>query len=241
MKAAATMILLVIMCVTVCYAENSDQPPFADYIIPNDVAVQDEAVFYGVWEAKYVVIQSRTYHAKAMNVNYTLELFADAGMLYMSNRPFYLGSRELKDGHLVFTDSSGTIELILCDDGNVHIIQGGLPVYYEKQTVSYDEITYRSLARRPEDYDGTFAVIHGEIIQVMGTRTGEFYQFRLAVDGDYDHIVFCEFIHRPDYNILVGDQVAAYVHLAGEYTYETIRGDSLTVPLAFVHDIEVND
>ena len=230
----ALVCIMTMMMLSCSFAETAASYVPANYAKPEAVAASSESAFYGVWKAKCVDLYGTMYELEPLGLAWTYEIFADGAMIYNNNSPFYLTGRSFANGHLTFTDEGGSIELTLQDDGYISFLSDGFAVYCEKQEVVYEELPFRSLARRPENYNGTYAKFSGTVAQVIGTRTGDYYQIRLAVDDNYDQIILAEFIHRPDYNLLEEDQVTVYVHLAGEYTYETVWGNSLTVPLAFV-------
>lgn len=69
----------------------------------------------------------------------------------------------------------------------------------------------------------------GEVVQVMN---GDGYtQFRLAVEGDYDTILFCE-IQDSALSMRLLDRDIVEVHgiSIGLITYDTIMGGSVTIP-----------
>ena len=223
-----------IMMLSNSFAETVTSYIIANYTKPKAVTTSSESDFYGVWKAQYIDVFNTMFELEPLGLSWTYEIFADGAMLYSNNSPFYLTGRSFENGRLTFTDESGSLELTLMNDGYLSFLSDGFAVYCEKQEIIYEELSFRSLARRPENYNGTYAKFSGTVAQVIGSRTGDYYQIRLAVDNNYDQIIFAEFIHKPDYNLLDGDQVTVYVHLAGEYTYNTVWGNTLTVPLAFI-------
>jgi len=90
-------------------------------------------------------------------------------------------------------------------------------------------ITWMQLARTPDDYMGEEVTFVGEVVQVMN---GDGYtQFRLAVEGDYDTILFCE-IQDSALSMRLLDRDIVEVHgiSIGLVTYDTIMGGSVTIP-----------
>ena len=98
----------------------------------------------------------------------------------------------------------------------------------ECQTVSYDEV-----ARNPDDYDGTKVQFRGEVIQVL--QDGNAYTLRVNVtDTGYywdDTIMVYYVASDGDARILEDDIITFYGTMHGMYSYESIFGATITVPL----------
>lgn len=102
---------------------------------------------------------------------------------------------------------------------------------YEKSPESYQNgATYDQLARTPDDYEGDKIAFTGKVIQVM--EDGGDTQLRLAVDGDYDHVILVDVSEdvRGGSHILEDDLINAYGLSAGTITYESTMGGDITVP-----------
>ena len=79
----------------------------------------------------------------------------------------------------------------------------------------------------------------GEVLQA---DNGDPSYIRLAVNSDYDSVLFVTF--DPDiidYNLLENDQVTVYGVDLGEYTYETVLGASVTIPWVQADMIEISN
>lgn len=100
----------------------------------------------------------------------------------------------------------------------------------EEEARGYETgITYDQLARTPDDYIGDKVKFSGKVIQV--TNNDDSVSIRLAVDGDYDKVVFG--IYEKDLvssRILEDDVITIYGISAGEYTYKAVLGNSITIP-----------
>lgn len=123
----------------------------------------------------------------------------------------------------------------------------------EKFTMTAEEIrqayvakcspySYEQLARNPEEYKGNYAVLRGEVIQVMEDN-GE-YTLRVNItEGAYfwddTILVYYEQNNASAPRILEDDIVTMYGQLNGMYTYESIFGASITVPLLMAEYIDI--
>lgn len=101
---------------------------------------------------------------------------------------------------------------------------------------SYDEI-----ARNPDTYKGKYAKLTGQVIQVM--EDGDSYTLRVDITkkGSYWTDTILVSYTKQDANesrILEDDVITMYGMLAGTYTYKTVMGSSLTVPLLYAEYIE---
>lgn len=108
----------------------------------------------------------------------------------------------------------------------------------ECKKYSYDEI-----ARNPDSYESKPAKFTGEVIQVI--EEGNEYTLRVNITrGEYfwDDTILVSYIKQDssEPRILEDDIITMYGTLGGTYTYETIFGSSLTVPLLHATYIEFN-
>jgi hypothetical protein len=101
----------------------------------------------------------------------------------------------------------------------------------EKDPATYATgITYEQIARTPDDFEGEKMQFTGEAIQVMESSTET--QIRLAVDGDYDRIIYVG-IDSDDLDgkrILEDDVLTVYGTSMGTLTYESTFGGEITIP-----------
>ena len=108
----------------------------------------------------------------------------------------------------------------------------------EKEKKGYDSgITYEQLARTPDDYKGEKVKFSGEVIQVMeddGTCA-----VRVAVNENYDDVLFGVYDSSiVSSRILEDDKITIYGTSTGLYSYETVMGDTLTIPSVEIEKIE---
>ena len=94
-------------------------------------------------------------------------------------------------------------------------------------------ISYNDLARTPKDYTGKQVKFSGYVVQVCSEASSALYYstYRVATSGRYDNVVYA-LIDNYDtgVRILEDDYITIYGEFDGLYTYETVRGDSVTIP-----------
>lgn len=105
------------------------------------------------------------------------------------------------------------------------------------QTYSYEEI-----ARNPDTYLGKPAKLQGEVIQSM--PEGDSYTLRVNITpGQYywSDTILVTYTKQDagESNILEDDIVTMYGTLMGTYTYESVMGASITVPLLVAKYIDI--
>ena len=98
-------------------------------------------------------------------------------------------------------------------------------------------ITYDQLARTPDDYKGKKVKFTGEVVQVL-EGDGE-VDIRLAVDGDWDNIIYGYYSSSiVSSRVLEDDTITIYGVSQGLYTYESTMGGHITIPLVQVDKID---
>ncbi len=101
------------------------------------------------------------------------------------------------------------------------------------------EITYDELARNPEKNKGKKIILSGTIIQVIERK--DYSQYRLAVDDNYDHIVFIEIPKSLlSSRILENDIIKIYGQSYGTIDYESTLSGNITVPAITVDKFEIS-
>lgn len=101
---------------------------------------------------------------------------------------------------------------------------------YVKQCGTFN---YKDISRNPGSYKGEKAKFQGRVIQVMQEEyLGVLvYVLRVNVNGSYSNTLYVTyFASKDDPRILEDDWVTMYGELAGEKTYETVMGASVTIP-----------
>ena len=102
----------------------------------------------------------------------------------------------------------------------------------------FNTITYEELARNPETHAYTAIQLEGKVIQVIEGDT--FAQYRLAVNDDYDTVVFIEVDKSLTNNnrIIENDYIRIYGTSIGLVTYEATIGGQISVPGIIVENFE---
>ncbi|EOV2447582.1 hypothetical protein ACOMOD_000390 [Enterococcus faecalis] len=101
------------------------------------------------------------------------------------------------------------------------------------------EITYDELARNPEQNKGKKIILSGTIIQVIEGK--DYSQYRLAVNDNYDHIVFIEIPKSLlSSRILENDIIKIYGQSYGTIDYESTLSGNITVPAITVDKFEIS-
>lgn len=158
---------------------------------------------------------------------------------------------EMKDGYyvcidhgsVVFSPYSGKVSLGFSGFGGaVHADSTPAPTDAPVDADGYVAFDYEKAARNPDDHIGDKYIITGEVVQAMGSDI-EGYTFRVAT-GEYSSDVVMLYGYKsnmPEYKILENDEIIAKCIFKGEYTYESVLGQSITVPYALIYSIELKD
>jgi len=110
---------------------------------------------------------------------------------------------------------------------------------YKKNCKTY---SYETLARNPGKNKGKHGKFYGKVIQVMESPllTYTTYTLRVALNGDYDQVIYVTYwADEDDDHILDDDYVTLYGEIKGTKTYETVRGDSITIPYVDAEIVEI--
>lgn len=108
----------------------------------------------------------------------------------------------------------------------------------EEAKKGYDTgITYDQLARTPDDFIGKKVKFRGKVIQVIEGETET--QIRLAVNDDYDTIIFAAFDKSVVSSRVLEDDVITIMGLSsGLITYDSTMGGKISIPGVSVDKIE---
>lgn len=94
-------------------------------------------------------------------------------------------------------------------------------------------ISYDSLSRTPDQYEGEYVKFTGKVVQVCSEASSALYYstYRVATSGSYDNVVY---IYVDNYGsgtrILEDDWITFYGEYDGLYSYTTVMGASVTIP-----------
>ncbi len=113
----------------------------------------------------------------------------------------------------------------------------------EKEKKGYETgITYDQLARTPDKYKNEKVKFTGEILQVL--EGDDYNEMRLSVHKSYgyydsEQVLYC--IYNPkiiDYRLLEGDEIIIYGTSYGVISYESVMGQTITLPAVIVDKLE---
>lgn len=110
----------------------------------------------------------------------------------------------------------------------------------EEEKIGYETgITYKQLARTPDDFKGKKVKFSGKVMQVM-EGDGE-TQLRIAVNDDYDSMLYVAYKSKiTSIRILEKDSVTVKGLSAGLLTYKSTLGGDISIPSMLVEKIELN-
>lgn len=99
------------------------------------------------------------------------------------------------------------------------------------------EYTYEQLARNPDTYIGDKVKFSGKVLQA---DTGEINYIRLAVNSDYNTVIFVTYDSDViDYRLLEDDYITIYGTSYSTYSYEAVSGATITLPWVWADIIEM--
>lgn len=110
----------------------------------------------------------------------------------------------------------------------------------EEEAKGYNTgITYKEISRSPEKYTGKKVKFTGRVLQLMEGSYSN--QIRMSTSGNYDDVILINYSSNLlDVRILEDDNITVCGTFSKMYTYTTVMGSSLTVPLVNVDIIEIN-
>mgnify|MGYP003462952614 FL=1 len=160
-----------------------------------------------------------------------LQLDTDYEKLKEENEELQAQIEELTNPKADLEESEETGEL--SDELNTFVNSNMEDVSMFRSDVSYDEI-----ARHPNDYDGELLTFSGEIAQVIeGDGTTE---LRIAVDGDYDDIIYGIYDNRIlDSRLLEDDKIQFYGESCGIISYQSTLGATISIPSISIYKIVI--
>lgn len=160
-----------------------------------------------------------------------LQLDTDYEKLKEENEELQAQIEELTNPKTDLEESEETGEL--SDELNTFVNSNMEDVSMFRSDVSYDEI-----ARHPNDYDGELLTFSGEVAQVIeGDGTTE---LRIAVDGDYDDIIYGIYDNRIlDSRLLEDDKIQFYGESCGIISYQSTLGATISIPSMSIYKIVI--
>ena len=158
-----------------------------------------------------------------------LQLDTDYEKLKEENEELQAQIEELTNPKTDLEESEETGEL--SDELNTFVNSNMEDVSMFRSDVSYDEI-----ARHPNDYDGELLTFSGEVAQVI--EGGWTTELRIAVDGDYDDIIYGIYDNRIlDSRLLEDDKIQFYGESCGIISYQSTLGETISIPSMSIYKI----
>lgn len=111
---------------------------------------------------------------------------------------------------------------------------------YKKECTNF---SYDAMARTPDDYKGEKVYFSGTVLQVCeeATSEDEYSTYRVATLNGYDDVVYLRF---QNYNsgsrILEDDNITFYGIYEGLYSYESVMGSNVTIPMVKAVYVDLN-
>lgn len=160
-----------------------------------------------------------------------LQLDTDYEKLKEENEELQVQIEELTNPKTDLEESEETGEL--SDELNTFINSNMEDVSMFRSDVSYDEI-----ARHPNDYDGELLTFSGEVAQVI--EGDGMTELRIAVDGDYDDIIYGIYDNRIlDSRLLEDDKIQFYGESCGIISYQSTLGETISIPSMSIYKIVI--
>lgn len=104
----------------------------------------------------------------------------------------------------------------------------------ECKTISFD-----SLARTPEQYKGEKVRFNGRVVQVCSEAESSQYYSTYRVSVGYSRVIYLKVDnYGSGSRILENDWITFYGEFDGLYTYQSVRGDSITIPSVIAEYID---
>ena len=160
-----------------------------------------------------------------------LQLDTDYEKLKEENEELQAQIEELTNPKTDLEESEETGEL--SDELNTFINSNMEDVSMFRSDISYDEI-----ARHPNDYDGELLTFSGEVAQVI--ESDGMTELRIAVDGDYDDIIYGIYDNRIlDSRLLEDDKIQFYGESCGIISYQSTLGATISIPSISIYKIVI--
>ena len=107
----------------------------------------------------------------------------------------------------------------------------------------YQTLDYKAMSRDPDTYEGNLYKFDGKVVQVMEqsqTDGTTLVALRVASKGRYDDVVYVVYYRSSgEARILEDDKVTVYGTSRGLYTYETVMGAEVTIPMIMADSVTV--
>lgn len=100
-------------------------------------------------------------------------------------------------------------------------------------------LTFKMISRNPEKYKGQKVKFSGNVLQIIeGTASND---IRMSTNGNYDDVIYATYdTSILDFRLLEDDHITIYGTFVEMLTYETIFGESITLPGIYIEFIELD-
>lgn len=103
-----------------------------------------------------------------------------------------------------------------------------------KKAIVYEKLDYKGVSRDPDNYTDRHVKFTGKVLQVIEYNDYGVVSFRVATKGNYDDVVYVMYVIPEKYSRILEDDRIEISGTYGElYSYETVRGDTVTIPLVY--------
>lgn len=107
----------------------------------------------------------------------------------------------------------------------------------------YQSMDYKAISRDPDSYEGNLYKFDGKVVQVMESSQSDgttLVALRVATKGGYDNVVYVVYTRGAgEARILEDDKVTVHGTSKGLYTYETVMGAEVTIPMIAADTVTV--
>jgi len=92
---------------------------------------------------------------------------------------------------------------------------------------------YDAISRDPDMYKGKYVKFTGTVVQVVSEASGanDCSEYRIATKNGYDKVIFVLIDNYGKSRILEDDKITVYGRCSGLYSYKTVLGAKVTIPL----------
>lgn len=107
----------------------------------------------------------------------------------------------------------------------------------------YLDIDYKAMSRDPGAYEGKLYKFTGKVVQVVEDDAGSATSvgLRIATKGNYDNVVWVMYVRAEgESRILEDDRITVYAKSTGLFSYETVRGDTISIPSFLADTVSLN-
>ena len=107
----------------------------------------------------------------------------------------------------------------------------------------YQSLDYKAMSRDPDTYEGNLYKFNGKVLQVLeeGQDDGTtLVALRVASKGNYDDVVYVIYSRAAgEARILEDDKVTVSGISGGLYSYETVMGAEVTIPMIIADSVSL--